>query len=154
MRACAVRLNEVVGVAGFVIPGMRVDVLMAGAAPGENGGGGTTVKTLMQNIEVLSAGANFERDKEGKPVQAQVVNLLVNPHQAEILSLAGNEMRIQASVLRNPADAGLTAPPGTSMAEPVRRGPGGESPSRQRPSFPLRFDSQWRTPTGRKSSRC
>ena len=59
-------------------------------------------KTLLQNIEVLSAGQNFQKDAEGKPVQVQVVNLLVTPEQAEILSLASNETRIQL-VLRNPA---------------------------------------------------
>ena len=66
---------------------------------------------------MLSAGANIEPDKEGKPQQVQVVNLLVTPHQAEILSLAaGNDTRIQL-VLRNPMDTEVTAPPGTSMSE-------------------------------------
>ncbi len=116
MRACAVRVNEVVGVAGFVIPGMRVDVLITGVPPGAVTEAGPAVKTLLQNIQVLSAGANIERDREGKPQQVQVVNLLVTPAQAEILSLAGNETRIQL-VLRNPLDTGITAPPGTAMAQ-------------------------------------
>ncbi len=116
MRACAIRVNDVVGVAGFVIPGMRVDVLITGVPPGDSSGTGSTVKTLLQNIEVLSAGANIEKDKEGKPQQVQVVNLLVNPHEAEILSLAGNETRIQL-VLRNPSDTEVTKPPGTTMAD-------------------------------------
>jgi pilus assembly protein CpaB len=116
MRACAIRVNEVVGVAGFVIPGMRVDVLITGVPPGDSSGAGPAVKTLLQNIEVLSAGANIEKDKEGKPQQVQVVNLLVDPHQAEILSLAGNETRIQL-ILRNPTDTVVTKPPGTTMAD-------------------------------------
>ncbi len=116
MRACAVRVNEVVGVAGFVIPGMRVDVLITGVPPGDSSAEGPAVKTLLQNIQVLSAGANIEKDREGKPEQVQVVNLLVTPHQAEILSLAGNETRIQL-VLRNPADTEVTKPPGTTMAD-------------------------------------
>jgi pilus assembly protein CpaB len=117
MRACAIKVNEVVGVAGFVIPGMRVDVLITGSPIGEAAGEGPRVKTLLQNIQVLSAGANIERDKEGKPQQVQVVNLLVTPHQAEILSLtAGNDTRIQL-VLRNPMDTEVTTPPGTSMSE-------------------------------------
>ena len=116
MRACAVKVNEVVGVAGFVTPGMRVDVLITGTPPGESTGAGPAVKTLLQNIEVLSAGSNIDKDKEGKPQQVQVVNLLVTPHQAEILSLAGNETRIQL-ILRNPMDTEITAPPGTSMSE-------------------------------------
>src|SRR5262245_20166500 len=93
MRACAVRVNDVVGVGGFVVPGMRVDVLISGNTPGPRSAEGPKVKTLLQNIEVLSAGTNFQKDAEGKPVQVPVVNLLVTPEQAEVLSLAGNETR-------------------------------------------------------------
>ncbi|MFL6414938.1 MAG: Flp pilus assembly protein CpaB [Bryobacteraceae bacterium] len=103
MRACAIRVNDVVGVAGFVVPGMRVDVLIAGNGPGASNADGPRVKTLLQNIEVLSAGTNIQKDNEGKPVQVPVVNLLVTPEQAQILSLASNETRIQL-VLRNPLD--------------------------------------------------
>jgi pilus assembly protein CpaB len=128
MRACAVKVNEVVGVAGFVIPGMRVDVLITGVPPGAITENGPAVKTLLQNIQVLSAGANIEKDREGKPQQAQVVNLLVTPGQAEILSLAGNETRIQL-ILRNPLDTGVTAPPGTVMSELFGQ-PKGRPPAR------------------------
>ncbi len=114
MRACAVRVNDIVGVAGFAVPGMRVDVLIAGNAPG-NTTQGARVKTLLQNIEVLSAGANFQKDQEGKPVQVQVVNLLVTPEQAEVLSLASNETRIQL-VLRNPLDNEVSKAPGAAVA--------------------------------------
>jgi len=118
MRATAVKVNDVVGVAGFVTPGMRVDVLIAGNAPGvaANTGQGVLEKTLLQNIEVLSAGTDIQRDAEGKPQQVQVVNLLVTPQQAEVLSLASNETRIQL-VLRNPLDTKLDKPPGTAMAQ-------------------------------------
>jgi pilus assembly protein CpaB len=116
MRACAVKVNEVVGVAGFVGPGARVDVLMTGFPPGGNTLDGPKVKTLLQNIQVLSAGTNFQRDREGKPEQVQVVNLLVTPSQAEILSLASNETHIQL-VLRNPMDTAIFAPPGRIMSD-------------------------------------
>jgi pilus assembly protein CpaB len=117
MRATAIRVNEVVGVAGFVTPGMRVDVLIAGNPPGPaNPGQGVVEKTLLQNIEVLSAGTDIQRDAEGKPLQVQVVNLLVTPTQAEILSLASSETRIQL-VLRNPLDTKLDKPPGTATAQ-------------------------------------
>jgi pilus assembly protein CpaB len=117
MRATAVKVNEVVGVAGFVTPGMRVDVLITGIPPGAgNTGQGSLVRTLLQNIEVLSAGTDIQRDAEGKPQQVQVVNLLVNPTQAEILSLASSETRIQL-VLRNPLDTKLDKPPGTATAQ-------------------------------------
>jgi pilus assembly protein CpaB len=114
MRAVAVRVNDIVGVAGFVVSGMRVDVLIAGNPPG-SAASGPKVKTLLQNIEVLSAGQNFQKDAEGKPVQVPVVNLLVTPDQAEILSLASNETRIQL-ILRNPLDTQATNTPGTAMA--------------------------------------
>jgi pilus assembly protein CpaB len=118
MRAAAVKVNDVVGVAGFVTPGMRVDVLIAGNAPGgtSNDGQGTLVKTLLQNIEVLSAGTDIQRDAEGKPQQVQVVNLLVNPAQAEMLSLASDGAHIQL-VLRNPLDTKVDKTPGTAMAQ-------------------------------------
>ena len=118
MRAAAIKVDEVVGVAGFVTPGMRVDVLMSGVPPGANNNAaqGTVTKTILQNIEVLSAGTDIQKDAEGKPQQVQVVNLLVSPDQAETLSLAGNETRIQL-VLRNPLDTDIAKPPSTSMEE-------------------------------------
>ena len=89
MRACAVKVDEVVGVAGFATPGMRVDVLISGNPPGAiNLAEGPKVKTLLQNVQVLSAGTDIQKDAEGKPQQVQVVNLLVTPEQAELLSLA------------------------------------------------------------------
>src|SRR6266436_2442024 len=115
MRAVAVKVNDVVGVAGFVVPGMRVDVLISGNPPGGAASAGMVSRTLLQNIEVLSAGQNFQKDAEGKPVQVQVVNLLVTPEQAEILNLASNETKIQL-VLRNPLDTVTAKTTGTSLA--------------------------------------
>jgi pilus assembly protein CpaB len=114
MRAVAVRVNDIVGVAGFVTPGMKVDILIAGNPPRGTGGVGTVTKTLLQNVEVLSAGQNIQRDAEGKPVSVNVVNMLVTPEQAEILSLASNETRIQL-VLRNPTDTAETETAGTAI---------------------------------------
>jgi len=115
MRAVAVRVNEVVGVAGFVVPGMRVDVLISGTPPNSPRDLGTLSRTLLQNIEVLSAGQNIQKDAEGKPISVAVVNLLVTPEQAEVLSLASNETRIQL-VLRNPLDTQTAKTPGTAVA--------------------------------------
>lgn len=114
MRACAVKVDEVVGVAGFVTPGMRVDVLVSGNPPGGNGAEGVVTKTILQNIQVLSAGADIQRDAEGKPRQVQVVNLLVTPEQAETLSLASGQLKIQL-VLRNPLDTQIAKVPATAM---------------------------------------
>lgn len=111
MRAVTVRVNDVVGVAGFVLPNMRVDVLITGQPPGSDN---RVTKTVLQNILVLSAGSTMQTDNSGKPVNAPNVTLLVTPQQAELLTLAGNEGRIQL-VLRNAGDQsvettkGLTA---------------------------------------------
>jgi pilus assembly protein CpaB len=125
MRACAVRVDEVVGVAGFVTPGMHVDVLVSGIPPGNQAAAseGTEVKTILQNIGVLSAGTDIQKDAEGKPQQVQVVNLLVTPEQAETLSLATNgQTRIQL-VLRNPLDTAVAQVPTTAMANLFEGGP-------------------------------
>jgi pilus assembly protein CpaB len=118
MRAVAIRVNEIVGVAGFVVPGMRVDVLVSGNPPGNTAGGSVT-KTLLQYVEVLSAGQNFQKDTEGKPVSVQVVNLLVTPEQAEMLSLASSQTTIQL-VLRNPLDTQIAKTPGTAVVQLFR----------------------------------
>jgi len=116
MRAVALRVNEVVGLAGFVVPGMRVDVLMAGNAPSaEQARFGTLCRTILQNIAVLSAGQKLDKTNDGRPETAQVVNLLVTPAQAEILNLAMSETKVQL-VLRNPLDTQAQTPPGTSIA--------------------------------------
>jgi pilus assembly protein CpaB len=116
LRAVAVRVNEVVGVAGFVVAGMRVDVLISGSSPRVQGTLGTLERTLLQNIEVLSAGQDFKKDTEGKPISVQVVNLLVTPEQAEQLSLASSNTTIQL-VLRNPLDRVIAKTPGTAVAK-------------------------------------
>lgn len=113
MRACAVKVDDVVGVAGFVTPGMRVDVLVSGNPPGENSAEGTVTKTILQNIQVLSAGTDIQKDAAGKPKQVQVVNLLVTPVQAQQLSLAANQFKIQL-VLRNPLDTKIAPVPSTA----------------------------------------
>jgi pilus assembly protein CpaB len=116
MRAVALRVNEVVGLAGFVVPGMHVDVLMVGNAPSaEQSRSGALSRTILQNIAVLSAGQSLDKTSDGKPQPAQVVNLLVTPAQAEILNLAMSETKVQL-VLRNPLDTQSQTPPGTSIA--------------------------------------
>ena len=115
MRAVAVRVNDIVAVAGFVIPGTKVDLLISGTPPKGNGGLGDLTKTLLQNVEVLSAGQNITKDPEGKPISVGVVNFLVTPEQAEVLSLASNETRIQL-ILRNPMDKVETNTKGTTVS--------------------------------------
>jgi len=114
MRAVSVRVNEVVGVAGFVLPGMHVDVLVTGRPPSD--GSATMTTTVLQDITVLSAGQTIQSDPRGQAINAPVVTLLVTPDQAEILTLAGNEARIQL-VLRNAADTGIVATTGRRIHE-------------------------------------
>src|SRR3954468_687735 len=104
MRAVSVRVDEVVGVAGYVLPGNRVDVL-ATANPTDQRSD-TTTKVILANVQVLTAGTRMEQDQENtKPVQVTVVTLLVFPEQAERLALASTEGKIQLA-LRNPLDQG------------------------------------------------
>jgi pilus assembly protein CpaB len=124
MRAVSVRVNEVIGVAGYVLPGTRVDVL-ATASPTNNQTDMIT-KVVLQNITVLTAGTRLEQDdKEGKPVQVTVVTMAVSPEQAEKLALASTEGKIQLA-LRNPLDTSTPETPGIrpalllGTARPVR----------------------------------
>lgn len=129
MRAMAVRVNDIVGVAGFVVPGMHVDLIINGVPPaGAPAGSGTLAKTLIQNLQVLSAGQNIQKDAEGKPQPVQVVNLLVTPDQAEILSLVTNDTRIQL-VLRNPMDKEEAVTQGTSLGKVFANAMGGPRPA-------------------------
>jgi pilus assembly protein CpaB len=120
MRAIAVKVDDIVGVAGFATPGMHVDVLASGTPPGNNGADsrqaqlGILTKTILQNITVLSAGVSMQKDPEGKPQSVQVVNLLVTPEQAETLSLMTTGVKIQL-VLRNPLDTKVDPVEGTAM---------------------------------------
>ncbi len=100
MRAMSVRVNDVVGVAGFVLPGMRVDVLVTGRPPGRNE---SFTRTVLQNLTVLSAGQIFETDGKSQSINTPVVTLLVSPSDAETLTLANSEGHIQL-VLRNSSD--------------------------------------------------
>lgn len=100
MRAVSVRVNEVVAVAGFVVPGTRVDVLLTGS-PGGTADNQTT--TVLENIAVLAAGQQLGRNAAGDPQTVPVITLLVSPEDAQKLTLASQGGRIQLA-LRNPLD--------------------------------------------------
>jgi len=109
MRAVSVRVNEVVAVAGFVVPGTRVDVLLTG-----NPGGNTEpqTRTVLENVFVIAAGQKLERNASGDPQSTPVITLLVSPDDAQKLTLASSQGKIQL-VLRNPVDTKPTDPPPT-----------------------------------------
>jgi pilus assembly protein CpaB len=103
MRALSVRVDEVIGVAGFVMPGTRVDVLLT-ITP-RQGDQQPITRIILQNIQTLASGQTIQRDANGTPQTVSVVTLLVTPDQAERLTLAANEGRIQLA-LRNTLDLG------------------------------------------------
>ena len=132
MRAVSIRVDEVVGVAGFVLPGMRVDVLVTGNPP--NGNGKLTT-TILQSILVLSAGQTIEPDSRGQAINARTVTLLVTPEQAETITLAANEGKVQL-VLRNGSDKAISKTKGSALTELYSRGepaPKRAAPARQAP---------------------
>lgn len=102
MRAVSVEVDEVIGVAGFVLPGTRVDVLVT-IMPGTDRRE-TTTRIILQNVRALAADQRYQQDIEGEPQYVTVVTLLVTPEEAEVLTLAATEGRIQLA-LRNTLDA-------------------------------------------------
>src|SRR6266852_3407697 len=111
MRALSVAVNEVVGVAGFVIPGTMVDVLVTGRLPGTTHGGDDNItRTILENVRVLAAGQKVEQDREGKPQTVPVITLLVSPADAGKLAMASTEGKIQLA-LRNTIDSKRVNPP-------------------------------------------
>ncbi len=100
MRAVSVRVNEVVSVAGFVGPGTRVDVLLTGTP---NGSSESQTTTVLQNVAVIASGQRLERNAAGEAQSTPVITLLASPEDAERLTLASSEGKIQL-VLRNPLD--------------------------------------------------
>src|SRR6266496_4991039 len=102
LRAVSVRVNEVIGVAGYVLPGTHVDVV-ATVSPTQNQHDMTS-KVILTNVLVLAAGTKIDRmtDKD-KPMPVTVVTLLVAPEESERLTLASSEGKIQLA-LRNPLD--------------------------------------------------
>jgi pilus assembly protein CpaB len=111
MRALSVAVNEVVGVAGFVIPGTMVDVLVTGRIAGSSHGGDENItRTILENVKVLAAGQKIEQDREGKPQTVPVITLLVTPDDAARLAMASTEGKIQLA-LRNTVDTKVMAPP-------------------------------------------
>jgi pilus assembly protein CpaB len=101
MRGLTVRVDEVIGVAGFVLPNTRVDVLLT-VTPRE-GNNEAFTRIILENVQVLASGQTIEQDANGTPITVSVVTLLLSPTDAEKLTLATNDGRIQLA-LRNPLD--------------------------------------------------
>lgn len=112
MRAISVRVNEVIGVAGFVIPGTRVDVFVTLRQES-----GSVTRVVVSNVQVLTAGTRYEQDKNkvGEAMPSSVVTLLLTPQDAERVVLASNDGQIMLA-LRNPLDVATTETQGTRSA--------------------------------------
>jgi pilus assembly protein CpaB len=111
LRAMSIPVDQVVGVAGFVISGTRVDVLFTIQPPGQTE---AMTQIILQNLTVLSAGQVYQRDESGEPITVNVVTLMVTPQQAERLSLATAQGRIQLA-LRNMLDIEDATTPGVRV---------------------------------------
>ena len=122
MRAISVRVNDVIGVAGFAVPGTRVDVVVTV----DNPQGEPMSRTVVSHVQVLTAGTKFdqEKSKDGKPIPTSVVTLMVLPEDAERIALASNEGKITLA-LRNPLDVEPTDTKGIRLAA-LMRGTGPE----------------------------
>jgi pilus assembly protein CpaB len=113
MRAVSIKVNEVIGVAGFVVPGTRVDVL-ATVTPDK---GQTVSRVVLSDVQVLTAGTRYDQEKakqEGKPIPSTVVTLMLTPGDTEKITLAQEEGRLMLT-LRNPLDVQPTETQGTRM---------------------------------------
>ncbi|MGA2264133.1 MAG: Flp pilus assembly protein CpaB [Acidobacteriota bacterium] len=117
-RAVSLKVDDVIGVAGFVLPGTHVDVIMTGAP---KSGDDVTSKTILENAQVLAAGQNVQQDANGKPQTVQVVTLLVSPEQAQDLALAAVGEHIQLA-LRNPLDSEQKEPAAVKRTSLFDRG--------------------------------
>jgi pilus assembly protein CpaB len=136
MRAISVRVNDVIGVAGFIVPGSRVDVVVTIRRPNDS-----MTRTAANNVQVLTAGTRKDQENPGASTKRPgdsgetVVTLMVTPRDAERIALAQSEGQIML-VLRNPldTDTALTAgiktdallgsePPATPPAPVVRAAP-------------------------------
>jgi pilus assembly protein CpaB len=115
MRAMSVKVDDVVGVAGFVVPGTRVDMLVTLRQPGQANAGGMA-RTLLSNILVLYSGTNSTgAETRDKPAPVTVVTVAVTPSDMERLVLAAAEGQISLA-LRNPLDDAPTDTKGVSIS--------------------------------------
>ena len=113
LRALSIRANEIIGVAGYVLPGTRVDVVLT-ATP--RGALEPVTKIVLQNVEVVSAAQVIQEDPEGKPKTVTHVTVLVKPDDAEKLTIASSLGQFQLA-LRNPLDLDKAETKGIQMTQ-------------------------------------
>lgn len=133
MRAVSVKVNEVIGVAGFVVPGTRVDVMVT--LTNRQQQQDSITRVVVSNVQVLTAGTRYDQEnaKDGKPIPSTVVTLLVAPDDGERIALAASEGQIMLT-LRNPLDTAPTATTGVRTAGLL--GQTAEAPAPAKPRAP------------------
>jgi len=105
-RAMTVKVDDVVGISGFIMPGTLVDVVVVITPEDASRGAGPISKIVLQNIKVLANGQNIDKPENQRDVNSvKAVTLQVTPEQAEKLALASSEGRLQL-VMRNSIDQG------------------------------------------------
>ena len=104
-RAMTVKVDDVVGVSGFIMPGTLVDIVVVIQPPKGSGNEEMISKIVLQNIKVLASGQNIDKPKNDRDVERSIraVTLQVTPEQAEKLALASSEGKLQL-VMRNSVD--------------------------------------------------
>jgi len=115
-RAMTVKVDDVVGVSGFIMPGTLVDIVVVIDPPKTGGNQEKVSKIVLQNIKVLASGQNIDSPKNDREAQrVKAVTLQVTPEQAEKLALASSEGRLQL-VMRNSVDQGDEVTPGANKS--------------------------------------
>jgi len=132
MRGVSVRVDDVISIAGFVLPGTRVDVMVTLDQGAQQGN--PVTKLMLQNIPVLTSGQVVEQDINGEPIQVTVITLLVSPEEAEQLVLAATRGRIQLA-LRNTLDVDSVTTQGARLSNliPTQRVARSSAPRRATP---------------------
>jgi pilus assembly protein CpaB len=133
-RAMSVKVNDVIGVAGFVTPGTRVDVVVTIRQNQD-----AKSRVVVQNVKVLTAGAKYDdadARKQGKPIPSTVVTLMVTPQDAERIAIAQTQGQI-ALALRNPLDGKAVATNGISSTQ-LMGSPAAAAPSTATTNAPRR----------------
>jgi pilus assembly protein CpaB len=113
MRAISLKSNEVVGVAGFLLPGTHIDILVTYHTPGSTE---PVTSTVLQDVRILAAGQKTQPDPEGKATTVDVVTILVTPYDAEKVVLASSQGTVHF-VLRNGVDHARGTDPPAQLSE-------------------------------------
>ena len=130
MRAISVRVNEVIGVAGFVVPGTHVDVVTVIQDPIGSKDNDTVSRVVVSNVEVLTAGTRYDQEEsrqDGKPIRSTVVTLMASPLDAERIALAQSQGELLLT-LRHPLDVEPTND-GTGIRKAVLFGDAPKAPA-------------------------